>query len=161
MASIGRAGVPPRAASDQIRFDERRPSAKACAVLMPVWGGAFVRQFLDSCLPTLLAAGNLPALARTLPTRFVLLTQTSDVAGITAHPAWHQLAQCCSTEIMPIDDLIVDGQHHATLTLAYTRALRAAGTALPDTVFMFLVGDYLVADGSLLAALRRIQAGAS
>ena len=31
---------------------------------MPVWGAAFVRQFLDFCLPTLLAPGNIPALAQ-------------------------------------------------------------------------------------------------
>src|SRR5262245_38368504 len=161
MASIGRAGVSPRAASDQVRFDERRPPPKACAVLMPVWGAAYARQFLDCCLPTLLAAGNLPALARALPTRFVLLTQASDVAGIRAHPTWRQLAQCCDTEIATIDDLIVEGQHHASVTLAYTRALRAAGEAMRDTVFIFLVGDYLVADGSLFAAFERIQAGAS
>src|SRR5262245_37807379 len=118
MASIGRARVPRRAASDQARFDERRPPATACAVLMPVWGEAFVRRFLDCCLPTLLAPGNLPALARALPTHFVLLTETTDVALVAGHPAWRQLARCCATEIATIDDLIVDRHHHATLTLA-------------------------------------------
>ena len=128
---------------------------------MPAWGSAFVRQFLDFCLPTLLAAGNIPALARALPTQFVLLTRSSDVAVIAEHPAWQHLTKCCETGIQTIDDLITDGNHHATITLAYTRALRASGQAIRDTVFLFLVADYLVADGSLSAVLRRIQAGAS
>src|SRR5262245_22540809 len=99
MISIGRAGAPPRTLPDQAGFEARRPPATACAVLLPVWGGAFVRRFLDCCLPTLLAPGNLPALARALPTRFVLLTEATDVAFITGHSGWRQLAQCCATEI--------------------------------------------------------------
>lgn len=137
------------------------PPPNGCALLMPVWGSAFVRQFLDFCLPTLLADGNIPALARALPTQFVLLTRSSDVAVIAEHPAWQHLTKCCETDIQTIDDLITDGNHHATITLAYTRALRASGQAIRDTVFLFLVADYLVADGSLSAVLRRIQAGAS
>ena len=134
---------------------------KTCALLMPVWGAAFVRQFLDFCLPTLLAAGNIPALARTLPTRFVLLTRSRDVPAIAEHPAWQHLAKYCERNVQTIDDLVVEGNHHATITLAYTRALRTSGEAMRDTVFLFLVADYLVADGSLPTVLKRIQAGAS
>src|SRR5262249_25090172 len=121
----------------------------------------FVRQFLDFCLPTLLAPGNIPALAQALPTRFVLLTRSCDVPLILAHPAWQQLAQHCETDVRQIDDLIVDGNHHAAVTLAYVRALRGTGTALCDTAFLFLVGDSLLADGSLRSVLDRIRGGAS
>jgi hypothetical protein len=142
-----------------------KPTAKsppsACAILMPIWGTAFIRQFLDVCLPTLLAPGNIPAVAQTLPTRFVLLTRSSDLPVVTGHPAWRDLATICDTDIRAIDDLIADGNHHATVTLAYARALRGPGEALRDTVFLFLVGDYLMADGSLRTVLKRIQAGAS
>jgi cytochrome c553 len=34
---------------------------------MPVWGSAHVGQFLNFCLPTLLARGNVPALAGRSP----------------------------------------------------------------------------------------------
>jgi len=138
---------------------EERPAAKSCAVLLPVWGVAFVRQFLDFCLPTLLAPGNIPALAEALPTHFTLLTRSSDVPLIIEHPAWRQLARHCDTEVREIDDLIVDGNHHAAITLAYIRALRRVGAALRDTMFLFMVGDYLLANGSLRSVLHRIQAG--
>src|SRR3981189_1181676 len=91
-----------------------RSPPKACAILLPVWGAAFIRRFLDLCLPTLLAPGNIPALAQTLPTRFVLLTRSSDLSVITEHPTWRHLATICDTEIRTIDDLIADGNHHAT-----------------------------------------------
>jgi hypothetical protein len=155
---MNRRGVP--AAASGMGADRRCP-AKACALLLPVWGVDFLRQFLDFCLPTLLAPGNVPALAEALPTRFVLLTRSCDVPLVLEHPAWQQLARLCETEIRPIDDLIVEANHHAAVTLAYVRALRATGTALRDTVFLFLVGDYLLADGSLRSALERIRAGAS
>ena len=45
---------------------ERAPP-QAVKLLLPVWGYRFVRQFLECCLPTLLAPGNVPALAGTLP----------------------------------------------------------------------------------------------
>ena len=41
-----------------------RPGAKAIRVLLPVWGEEFVGQFLEYSLPTLLAPGNIPALAQ-------------------------------------------------------------------------------------------------
>jgi hypothetical protein len=155
---MNRRGVP--AAAPGMGADRRSP-AKACALLLPVWGVDFLRQFLDFCLPTLLAAGNVPALAEALPTRFVLLTRSCDVPLVLEHPAWQQLARLCEIEIQPIDDLIVEANHHAAVTLAYVRALRATGAALRDTVFLFLVGDCLLADGSLRPVLERIRAGAS
>jgi hypothetical protein len=133
----------------------------ACAVLLPVWGSTYVRRFLDLCLPTLLATGNIPALAQALPTRFVLLTRSSDQSAIRDHPSWRGLAERCEVQIQPIDDLVVAGNHHATVTLAYARALRAAGDAMRETLFLFLVGDQVMADGSLRAVLDRVRSGAS
>src|SRR5262249_36783370 len=64
-------------------------------------------------------------------------------------------------EIHPIDDLITDGNHTATITLAFARAVRQAGAAMTDTCFIFLVSDYLIADGSLRSVVQRIRQGAS
>jgi hypothetical protein len=138
-----------------------RPPVQAVTVLMPVWGYRFVIQFLEFGLPTLLAPGNLPAVAAMLPTRFVLLTSESDELLIRANVAWRQLEQTCTAEIRRIDDLITDGNHSATITLAFARAMRQSGEAMLDTAFIFLVSDYLVADGSLRSVVDRIRGGAS
>ena len=130
-------------------------------MLMPVWGYRFVIQFLEFCLPTLLAPGNIPAVAGMLPCRFVLLASEADEPLIRSSAAWHRLERTCAAEIRRIDDLITDGNHSATITLAFARAVRQAGDAMLDTAFIFLVSDYLVADGSLRSVVERIRSGAS
>jgi hypothetical protein len=132
-----------RAPSESAVLPERaaptRPPVRAVTVLMPVWGYRFVSQFLEFCLPTLLAPGNLPAVAALLPTRFVLLSSEADELLIRANPAWRRLEEVCETEIRRIDDLITDGNHSATITLAFARAVRQTGEAMLDTAFIFLV----------------------
>ena len=138
-----------------------RSPLSAIKVLMPVWGSRYVRQFLEFCLPTMLAPGNIPALARRLPCTFVVMTSQRDEFLIRHHPAWHRLAEICDVEVQLIDDLITDGNHSTTITLAFTRAVRESGPQMLDTCFIFLVCDYLMADGALAHVLTRIQAGSS
>jgi hypothetical protein len=138
-----------------------RPPAKAICILLPVWGDEYIDQFFERSLPTLLAPGNIPALAKALPTHFVFLTRARDEANFKAHPAFRRLRGLVEVKFLPIDDLITSGNHSTTLTLAYARAVRQAGAAMLDTCFFFLVSDYIMADGSLAAVLARMQAGAS
>ncbi|HZT49186.1 MAG TPA: hypothetical protein VFA64_14520, partial [Hyphomicrobiaceae bacterium] len=56
----------------------QRAPPRAVKLLLPAWGFRHVRQFLDSCLPTLLAPGNVPAIAARIPCEFVLLTSRED-----------------------------------------------------------------------------------
>jgi hypothetical protein len=130
-------------------------------LLLPVWGHRYVRQFLEVGLPTLLAPGNLPTLAQSLPCEFALLTSAADESYIREHPVFRHLGDICRASIRPIDHLITAGNNSTTLTLAYAEAIRAAGAATRDTCFFFLVSDYIVADGSLASVLARIRAGAS
>ena len=143
------------------RANGRRTPPRAVRLLLPVWGYRYVRQFLEFSLPTMLAAGNVPALARALPCTFVLLTSKDDAEFIADHPGYLLLSSICRTEIQPIDDLITGDNYSTTITLAYERAVRATGPDLLDTCFFFLISDYLVADGSFANVLSRIVAGAS
>jgi hypothetical protein len=133
---------------------------KQIVLLMPVWGYQFVGRFLEFCLPTLLVPNNIPAIAREKLCRFVLLSSVADEPIIRSHPAWQKLERYCACEIQSIDDLITQGNHTATITLAFERALRQSGEAIGDTCFIFLMSDYLVADGSLKTVLRTVEAGA-
>ncbi len=139
----------------------RRPPARAVRLLLPVWGHRYVTQFLEFSLPTMLAPGNVPALAGTLPCTFVLLTSADDADFIADHPGYRLLSSVCRTEIQLIDDLITGDNYSTTITLAYERAVRATGPDMLDTCFFFLISDYLVAEGSLRNALARVLAGAS
>jgi methyltransferase family protein len=138
-----------------------RPPPKAVKLLLPVWGYSYVRDFLECSLPTLLSAGNIPAVAAALPSEFVVLTSADDASYIREHPTFKELAAICDTKFLSIDHLISEGNYSTTITLAYTEAVREAGAAMIDTCFFFLVSDYIVADGSLGNAFKRMQRGAS
>ena len=71
----------------------RRPPVRAVRLLLPVWGFRYVKQFLEFSLPTMLAPGNIPALAGTVPCTFVVLTSAADAKLITDHPG-HCGRQC-------------------------------------------------------------------
>ena len=138
-----------------------RPPPRSVKLLLPVWGHHYVRQFLEVGLPTLMASGNVPALAQALPCEFHLLTSAADESYIRQHPAFLLLSGICAASTRAIDHLITAGNNSTTLTLAYAEAIRAVGPAITDTCFFFLVSDYIVADGSLGSALSRVLAGAS
>jgi len=138
-----------------------RPAATSGALLVPIWGYRFVSQFLEFGLPTLLASGNLPAIARDLPFRVVALSSEADEPLIRSHPAWRRLECICPAEVQLIDDLITDANHTATITLAFERTMRNYGETIVDTCFILWMSDYLVGNGSLAAVVRRLQDGAS
>jgi hypothetical protein len=139
----------------------RRNPPKAIQLLVPVWGTAYTSQFLEVSLPTLLSPGNLPTLAKELPSKVVFLTSSTDATDLNDHAAIQYLRRICDVEINVIDDLITGDNYSTTITLAYTRAVRATGDAMLDTCFFFMISDYIVADGSLANVLARMQAGYS
>ena len=153
---------PPRIAPiGELAAADSRGAPKAVKFLLPVWGQRYIKQFLNTCLPTMLAPGNLPAVAAELPSEFVFLTSSEDANILQEHPACRYLRSICDVSILIIDDLITGDNHSTTITLAYAQAVQAAGSAMRDTCFFFLISDYLMADGSLANAFARIKAGAS
>jgi 2-polyprenyl-3-methyl-5-hydroxy-6-metoxy-1,4-benzoquinol methylase len=160
---LAREGFPDRvAASASAPISLRRVAPPVAVKLMvPIWGYQHVRQFLETSLPTLLAPGNVPALASALDCEFIVLTSEEDRDYIREHAGFKRLSQTCRTEIRLIDHLITDGNHSTTITIAYTEVVRSAGATMVDTCFFFLVSDYIVADGSFRSALERMMRGAS
>jgi hypothetical protein len=151
----------PSSRAESAGIGRRSTPPAAIKLLLPVWGYGFVRQFLDAGLPTLLAPGNLPALASTLPCEFVILTSEDDEPFIRLHPTFRALSDICTTEIRLIDHLITGTNYSTTLTLAFTEAVRVTGPAMLDTCFFFLGSDYIMADGSLGYVMARMMNGAS
>ena len=144
-----------------VKTRELRAPPKAVKLLLCAWGYSYVRQFLEYSLPTMLAPGNIPALASALPTEFVILTSIDDEPLISEHATFRHLSSICSTRIHGIDHLITEGNYSTTITLAFAEAVRDAGETMLDTCFLFLVSDYVVANGSFANVLKRMQAGTS
>src|SRR5437867_7920439 len=118
---------------------QARSNPQAVKVLLPVWGSRYVKQFLDYCVPTLLAPGNLPALAAALPCELQILTSGEDETSIRQHRAFARLIEICPITFQCIDHLITARNYSTTITLAYAEAVRNAGSAMLDTCFFFLV----------------------
>jgi hypothetical protein len=133
---------------------------KDIQILLPVWGQRYTRDFLELCLPSLLAPGNIPGLSKLGRCTFVLLAPARDAEVIERSPLWRLLLGCCSVRVRYIDDLISQSSS-TVLTLVYAQAIRETGEQALDTCFVPLVADYILSDGSLLAVVKHIFAGAS
>ena len=138
-----------------------RAPPTAVKLLLPIWGHRYINQFLEFGLPTLLAPGNIPAVAATLSCEFQLMTSAADAPIVAEHPAWQKLQSICDVKVVLIDDLITDGNHSTTITLAFSRAVRATGAQMVDTCFINICADYLFSDRALENVMKRINAGAS
>jgi hypothetical protein len=138
-----------------------RPRPTAAKLLLPIWGFRYITQFLEFGLPTLLAPGNIPAVAALLSCEFHLMTSAADAPMVAEHPAWQMLQTVCRVKIELIDDLITDGNHSTTITLAFSRAVRAVGPQMTDTCFINICADYLFSDSALDSVMKHMYAGAS
>src|ERR1051326_4913362 len=99
--------APPRTPPREVQF------------LLPVWGERYIRQFLTWSLPTFLSPGNIPAVARDVPCRFVFLTSAREADFLRDHRQYRRLAAVCEVEMLEIDDLITGDNYSTTITLAY------------------------------------------
>src|SRR5208282_1900176 len=58
-----------------------------------LWGERFREYFLEYCLPSLLAPGNLPALSTRSPSKFLIATRPEDWAAIEATAVFRAVAR--------------------------------------------------------------------
>jgi len=128
-------------------------------LLIPVWGRRYISAFADLTLPSLLAPGNVPALADMTNLEVEILTASSDFDFLRHQPAFQSLSRAVSIRLVSIDDLIIDRLYGVTLTLAYLRGVAGMGERILDTYFVFLNADLILADGSLRSVARRILNG--
>jgi len=129
---------------------------------LPVWGDAYVEAAASGLLRTLLAPGNLPALARKRKVRLEITTTARDRDAFEARPIMAALRRHAAIDYFIIPEAIaatplprdfaywiMSAGHHASME----RACRA-GTAVS-----FFTADMLLSDGSLEAAQRRLDRG--
>lgn len=121
-----------------------------------LWGREHRTRWLALSLPSLMASGNLPALAASTDLDVVVLSDKRSVSLIRGHPAFQRLQKICRVQFLDIEDLIVGTTYGVTLTLAYARGIMSAGKEQTNTAFVFMNSDFIVADGSLASLADRI-----
>jgi hypothetical protein len=124
------------------------------------WGEAYVDRLLDYCLASVMAPGNLPALAKKFNCTVVVLTEQRLFARVNAHPITRLIGDVAALRLLSLDDLITESWQYG-MTLAYTlfRGLADLGPAMTETYSLFLNADFLLADGCYERLIPRILSG--
>ena len=125
-------------------------------LVMQAWGPAYCRMLTETCLPALLAPGNIPALAAEWPAKFIIFTRDQDIRRITDSPSYARLAAILPVEFKTIDEELRVNKY-AALTMIHHRVL---GTAwYEQAAVVWLVPDAIWSDGSLRTVSRAAAAG--
>ena len=127
--------------------------------LIVVWGDTYIKNFCELSLPSLMAAGNIPALAHDSEFEVLIMTQKRDFPGFKKFPAFQRLSQHVPVNFVPIDDLIPGNVYGVTLTLAYARPILELKEEMLEYHFVFMNADFLLADGSLATLARVLRNG--
>jgi len=135
-----------------------RPKVK---LLVTVWGESYINQFTSLALPSFLAPGNLPALAKATDLEVMVLTSANSVSIFNQKASFRYLSRICGVRFIEIDDLITNGVYGVTLTLGYARGVMDSGDDMLKTHFVFMNSDFVLADGSLNNLAKRILNGQS
>ncbi|MBT8621915.1 hypothetical protein [Polynucleobacter paneuropaeus] len=135
-----------------------KPKVKFLTV---VWGEAYIERFCSLSLPSFMAPGNLPSLAKNTELEVVIMTCETDRAYFEKNLSFLRLRDLCSVRFISIDDLMGSTVYGVTLTLAYARPIIACGEDMLNTHFLFMNADFVLADGSLRSLIHHIHTGRS
>lgn len=139
---------------------EPKPARPHLRVVSTAWGESYVREFLDFCLPALLAPGNLPALAEHFDVEFVFLTEREQFGPIASSPIHARALQHCRFRLVALDDLVATrGSYGMSLTYALHRGIADLGPAMTETYALFVNADFILADGSYRGLLPHLLRG--
>ncbi len=133
---------------------------KGVYAVVPVWGEAYVKRWLDISLASLLAAGNLPELARNHSLKVLIYTTDEDLRPILASPALQMLRDTCPVRVTPVAPTAADVRRRSTniaMTEIHNHGLNQAWK--DDHGVILLCADLLYADGSFRFVHQAIASG--
>lgn len=123
------------------------------------WGHEFRTYFLDYCLPSLLAPGNIPALENMTGSRFLICTTADDWAAMQNNPTLLALRRM----IEPVFLEISRPASNANVTQAVSEGekLAAVRASAERACGVFLKPDFVLADGSVEALQQLASKGST
>ena len=123
-------------------------------VSVTFWGEEYRRYFLDFCLASLLAPGNIPALSNKDACRLVIATRDEDREALQSEPTFRM-----AKTIIPIEHIVYNLNAPQSRE-QIMRAMSAGHKLLADRMFndrakgVFIYPDIVLADG----AIKRVEA---
>lgn len=152
--------------------DPEPPADGATPLLLAVvlWGAPFAALFLDQLLPTLLAPGNLPAVAADRPVMLMLWTDPATATLLEAAPALAPVRALASVSVERFDAGLLDGLADPAIDpgLRTAKKLRivAAGhevalgrAARHGWAFAALYPDWVLSERCLAVLMATLDAG--
>jgi hypothetical protein len=124
------------------------------------WGRQYIDKLLEYTLASVLAPGNLPALAEEFDCTVVVVTEKSFFDYIATHPIIKRIQSICPVRPLPLDDLIGEPwQYGISLAYALFRGFAELGSAMTETYILFLNADFVLADGSYRRVIPHLRRG--
>jgi hypothetical protein len=115
--------------------------------IMVVWGDQFVDYFVEYCLPTLMSAGNIPALSTRRPSKFLIATYPEDWERMQAAPIFQRLARHVEPVFIEIPRCPPERSGCEHMGIGHKRACEIA---YRDKAYaMVLTPDCMLSDGSV------------
>jgi hypothetical protein len=141
-------------------LNEELLTKRPTRIITYAWSDKYVYELLSLTLPALLAPGNLPFVASSVPCELVILTEERFFATIKSHASIFRVQEFCPLRLIALDDLItVKDKYGMALTHALHRGFSDLGPAMIDTWQIFLNADFILADGSLRNLLSHLARG--
>ena len=135
-----------------------RPASAAFHAVTHVWGREHLDVFLNVCIPNQLAPGNVPALPP--GSRYRILTRSTHVDELDAHPMVHALRK-----VIPVDIVVVEAlERHTPATRGHALQMACHQKAISDILaadaaIIMLSADFVFSDDALAAVVRRHRDG--
>jgi hypothetical protein len=112
-----------------------------------LWGQRFRDYFLDYCLPSLLAPGNLPSLSTSSPSTFVIATRREDWAAMKTTAIFQQMERHVTPVMVEIPAHPPGKSVYEHMGIGHKVALEMAHRAKAYT--MVLTPDCMLSDGAV------------
>src|SRR5688572_9668232 len=129
-------------------------------VIIPVWGAKYVARLDAACLPALLAPGNVPHIARHFDCEVAIVTQQELFPTVRALRSIRAAEAHCPVRLIAMDDVLSHPHFYGyTITHSLYRGVTQLGEAAKDTWCVFLNADFILADGSYRAMVKRMLEG--
>ena len=138
--------------------DATRPASRIFHAVTHVWGRPYLDVFLNVCIPNQLGPGNVPALPP--GSRYRILTRSSDVAEIDAHPMVQALRDVIAVDIVVVEALDRQGEGPSGIELMMACHRQAIDDILAaDAAIIMLSADFVMSDNALAAVVQRHREG--
>jgi hypothetical protein len=133
---------------------------RSTRIITYAWGERYLEELLSFTLPALLAPGNLPSVAASVPCELVILTEEAFFPTVISHASILRAKEFCPLRLIELDDLITKKDKYGmALTHALHRGFSDLGPAMTDSWLIFLNADFILADGCLRNVLHHLARG--